>query len=196
MRKLLLLSLKGIMSIAILGVGYALWSDTVEIHGSVATGNVDVALVLGAIVEDEDSETLGGEATTADTGLPGDDLDNTDEWMDVGQCDAFLDGNGAMAISLTNVYPSFDCWISFDVISLGTIPVHVDLPQFINAGAGPISPPDGVDVDQCYADQVQLHEGEQESCTIHIHYTNDTIPEQGTTVQFWIQIVAKQYKEP
>ena len=102
MRKLLFLALAGMMSIAVLGVGYALWSDTLEIHGSVATGNVDVALQLEAVIEDEDTETLGSEAGSLDTGAPGDDLDNTEEWKDVAQCGAVLLPDGSINVAPPN----------------------------------------------------------------------------------------------
>ena len=152
MKKFLVLAMVSIVALATLGVGYALWFEVLSIDGTVSTGTVIVELSGPDIY---DVEALG---------------------KDVGKCvNVPTQDPTAIQISVTDAYPSYECYVTFDVHSLGTIPVHVQQP-FPDAGN-----PGWVALQDCYVDGAgtpiqgvpQLHEGEAAYCTIFIHFDND-----------------------
>jgi hypothetical protein len=102
MKKILMLALVAVIALSALGVGYAMWSDTLYINGTVSTGNLDVQLSGPFVIEDEDLEAGGTDSI---------DRDSTIENKDVGMCDAWLAAqstgesagpNDVLVISYTN----------------------------------------------------------------------------------------------
>jgi predicted ribosomally synthesized peptide with SipW-like signal peptide len=73
MRKVGLIALALVLALGSLGVGYAMWSDTVTINGSVTTGNVDLDIVgvsstyIYKVVDDITNES--GEVVEAKGGI-------------------------------------------------------------------------------------------------------------------------------
>jgi hypothetical protein len=100
-----LLTIAVVLALALMGVAYALWSETLTISGSVATGEVDVAFQ---------------NASDNDNGIdPGYDKDVADCTVAVAP-----DGN-SMTITITNGYPSYTCTVSYEFLNDGSIPVKL-----------------------------------------------------------------------
>jgi hypothetical protein len=178
-----------VIMLALLGVGYALWSETLTIEGSVMTGEVDVELVPGdlrecvdtqtGLCEDEPPEKNWAECSIEEFGPDGDS--NADDGID------------RLVVTVNGMYPSWHCKVPFTVRNIGGVPVHVKLPV----------PTDDIpewvatDFDGCYVDSVQLHRFETTStCTIDIHFTNDQAPpENSGPYTFGWTILAHQWNE-
>ena len=149
MKKVALLSLALVLALGSLGIGYAMWSDTVTISGSVATGRVSVGFICPW--------------TQLDTEVPSPPY-TLDEGADVGDFDwnaqqegpgnpfvtppipAFYDdpiekeknvgwtvincGAGPpikeVTLEFKNVYPCYFNHLSFGIKNHGTIPVRLD----------------------------------------------------------------------
>jgi hypothetical protein len=182
-----------VIALAVLGVGYALWSETLTISGTVSTGEVDVEFSMHDPEECvdvngvEECPVRGEKADAADcmAVFSGPDNDSNDD-----------DGPDLLTVTVTGMYPSYHCKVSFDVTSTGNVPVHVwqpvptgDIPEWI-----------ATDFEECYEDGVQLHQGEGENstgyCTIDIHFTNaDEVPENSGPITFGWEILATQWNE-
>jgi hypothetical protein len=114
-----------------------------------------------------------------------------DHGKDVGTCEASLDtATDSINITVGNAYPSYTCRVTFDVHNVGTIPVHVNSPV---PDAG--NPP-WVGLENCYVDDVQLHNGEKALCDIVVHFTNQNQVDQGAQgISFGYSILAHQFNE-
>jgi hypothetical protein len=138
-----------VVALASLGVGYGLWSQTLFIRGEVTTGTVSAEMSLEWVEEN-------------------------DHGKDVGTCEAFLldrdETNNTLGIVITNGYPSYECWVGFDVHNTGSIPIHVHLPEVTFTPVAP-APAGGVTmrVENCYPDHVQLHTSERAFCELWFH---------------------------
>jgi hypothetical protein len=94
------------VALAAIGVASALWYDELYVDGVVTTGYVDVEPSLLYIEEN-------------------------DHGKDVATCDAFLYDWGWM-IEIRNGYPSYECLIGIDIHNVGTIPVHIYHPMWMD----------------------------------------------------------------
>ncbi len=157
-----------IVALALVGVGSALWFKVLFIEGTVATGNVDAELSLFDVFEPEEK--------------------------DVGICDAALAStvqeNDTLLIFIQNAYPSYECWLTFDVHNTGSIPIHVEQPEFDLTGL------EGVvefDVVECYEQDVQLHDDELALCTLRVHLLQEA--QQNAQYTFSGTIFVHQFNE-
>ena len=175
-----------LIALGMSGVGYACWSQTIFIEGSVETGEVCVGWLD---VDCYDDEYLG---------------------KDVAWCDCWLEGvkgehNGdniyeTLVIELNNVYPSYEAWIEVDIANGGTIPVNL-----VSFDIHPIDDPDNLvkhvywyiyDWDWPYCPQI-------DPCNIvtayiHIHileYVDDQLCPQDATATFEGELVFNQWNE-
>ena len=197
------------LALATVGVGYGLWSKVLTIDGTVLTGEVNAELSIEEIDE-------GDASLVSDNGI---DEDNEIEEKDVADCRAFLRsdsppdldnlGPQLMEIVLTNAYPSFSCFVNFNVENTGTIPIRVDQPvlsefdddaltvEFLTGNVG---------TEGCYFDEVsgtadpgtldahpQLHPDEMTFCTIWVHVEQDA--EQDEEYSFTAEILVHQWNE-
>jgi hypothetical protein len=179
-----------VVMLALLGVGYAFWSETLTIEGTVYTGEVDVEFSTYDPVECVDTQA----------GLCQDEPEEKDaattctvEWVGPDNDSNSDNGYDQLLVTVNGMYPSYHCKVSFDVTSTGTVPVHVKLPE-------PTSDvPEWVatDFETCYADSIQLHQGEStDPCMIDIHFTNDQAPpEDSGPYTFGWTILAHQWNE-
>jgi len=154
-----------LVALATMGVAYGLWAKTLYINGTVNTGNVD-AEFSGPVFWDEEAK-------------------------DVGTCEAWLSAtnqaNDTLNILITNGYPSYWCFVAFDVHNTGSIPIHVHQPELA-------APPEvTVLVDGCYAQDTQLHYSEQAWCQLKIHVEQGAA--QGASYTFGGTIFVHQYNE-
>jgi predicted ribosomally synthesized peptide with SipW-like signal peptide len=162
-----------VIMLALLGVGYALWSDTLVIEGQVQTGEVDMAF---------------SPCETDDDGIEDDGIDPGGK--DVASCECALStgsieddsdhGNDQLDITIAGGYPSYSCNVTYDMTNIGTVPVHLySVTALYDVYA--------LDVEQdCWVGEesvgigYQLHPGDSVDCDIDLHVRqeaaeNDTL---------------------
>ena len=145
------LALMLLLTLAAIGLGFALWSKVLTIGGVVHTGDVD-AIFVSVFTDDDDfvDNPLKDKQDTGDCpisvgpdsvlGFPVKDLEDgqtscdpaatgRDEKLhydkDVARCDATVrptDLENA-EVQITNGYPGYHCTAWFDVVNNGTIPI-------------------------------------------------------------------------
>jgi len=100
--------------LASMGIGYAMWDKTLDIEGTVNTGNVNMENLSAA------SDDIGTD--------PGKD-------KDVGSTTVVIDpGAQSITITVTNGYPCYHNYVHFTAHTNGTIPVKL---HAINVTAPP-----------------------------------------------------------
>ena len=215
MKKLMILTMVAIMSLGLLGVGYALWSETLHINGTVSTGNVGVELSGPVIIE------WG----------PGEALKPT-----IANCAGVLSADGnSITVTVTNAYPSYECYVIFDVHGVGNVPAHVHQPEKMSGPswvrlvtfacttpvppatpvctptynpADPTNPdpalwtptatdltPPANSIPNCYPAESQLHASNRVWCAIYIHFKDSDNVAQNATINFSADILAHQFNE-
>ncbi len=103
-----LLALFLVLSLAAMGVGYALWSETLTINGTVNTGEVDV--IFSPVSTDD----------------PPGAKDPPGYEKDVAVCEAGLsEDEKSMTVDIDTGYPSYECTVTYDITNTGTIPVKI-----------------------------------------------------------------------
>ena len=177
--RLMVLSIVAVIALSTLGVGYAMWSETLHVGGTVTTGTFDVKLYLNnqSVVE-----LVSGVLESS-----------TPEAKDVADCSAQLGpGLNSLDIQVTDAFPSYTCAVTFRVYSNGTIPAHVHQPVPVAGN------PAWVTLANCYQQDVQLHnDGGYVPCTIVIHFDNDDVPqsEVSQSIPFSFDVKAHQFNE-
>jgi len=170
-----------VIALAAMGLVYGLWSETLTIYGDVHTGDVDVGLSLESV--EEKVQINGGQI-----------VDEPSEKADAANCFASLgdtdpsNGSEQLIIKVEGAYPSWHCYVTFNVESLGSVPVHIHQPE-------PDIGLDWVDFINCYEDETQLHQGEEAYCTILIHFTNEDGVSENGHYEFNYTIFAHQWNE-
>ncbi|GIV64176.1 MAG: hypothetical protein KatS3mg045_1515 [Bellilinea sp.] len=185
MNKRLPLGLLAILLIVLLagvGVAYGLWSETLTIDGTVNTGEVNVK--FGTVQIEEGVAVNGDEPESEPPGKEG-----------AANCSYKITDRNTdsetLEITATGAYPSWHCFVTFDVKSTGTVPVHIYQPEVAsNTGLA------WVEIKDCYENDTQLHKNESASCTILIHFTNDDGVTENNNYTFLYQIEARQWNEP
>lgn len=118
MRKKWFVTLALVLSLALVGLGLAWWTDTLTIAGSVETGEVDV-LFTGAFTDDD--------------GVVNDPLIDPDDPLDpptydknVAMKEAVISEDGkTLTCVITNGYPSYAPTTYFTITNTGTVPVKI-----------------------------------------------------------------------
>jgi predicted ribosomally synthesized peptide with SipW-like signal peptide len=88
------------MALAVLGVGYAWWSEQLVSTTTIQTGSIQVILDEITIVEDDD--------------------------LDVGSCSSKISSDGKIITVLVgNSYPSYSCRITFKLTNTGSVPARL-----------------------------------------------------------------------
>jgi hypothetical protein len=123
MKKIGLLSLALVLALGSLGIGYAHWSETLQIKGTIATGDIDPKFSeaesndgTGELDPQERgswcvgaTNTWTGERYTKDTGLTDTDIPSAQDHRQV-------------TITCTNAYPSYWASVVFKIVNEGTVP--------------------------------------------------------------------------
>lgn len=199
-----------LLALATVGVGYGLWSKVLTIQGTVRTGEVNAELSIEEVDE-------GDAGLVADNGI---DQDNEIEGKDIADCQASLvatvppdldnAGPQLMKITINNAYPSFSCFVNFNVENTGTIPIKVDQPHIVSAPDPSILTvaflTGNVGTEGCYFDEVngtadpstleahpQLEPDEMTFCTIWVHLEQQA--QQGETYYFTAEVLVHQWNE-
>lgn len=185
------------LALSTVGVGYGLWAKTLNIVGTVHTGKVDAALSVEEVDQlfDFNDRCPNGQYSI------GIDCDQdgflNDDWeveeKDIAECVAFLDKDNPakMYVEITEGYPSFNCFVRYDVTNTGTIPIKIHSPVYTNPHPDEIHfngwPP------ICYTNDTQLEEGEKAYCNLHIHVEQPAA--MNTTYTVGIEIFGHQWNE-
>jgi predicted ribosomally synthesized peptide with SipW-like signal peptide len=180
-----------VIALAAVGVGYALWSETLTITGSVQTGEVDVEFSNQGVEECID---INGVLTCPEPDEKANAANCTVEWLgSEGYATELDNGANLLQVTVSGMYPSYHCRVGFDVTSTGNVPVHVWLPE----PAGDIPAWVATNFEDCYPNGKQLHQGESTGkCTVDIHFSNDIAPEENSgPYTFGWTILATQFNE-
>lgn len=144
MKKIGILALVLIFALGSLGIGYAHWSKSLFIVGTVDTGSLDAILSVG---------------DSWDTEIEGKDFSSIECHLDP------MDSQ-RLIVTVTNAYPSIDYYQEFDVTNTGTIPLHVastDVSSGLPCGTVEITD----------LTSAQIHPGESAWGIIHVHLCQD-----------------------
>lgn len=111
-KKTALVCIVAVLALALMGFGFAKWSDTVTIGADVATGNVDVNIVAGDVNDEGSDPNIE----------PG---DNT-EGKDVASIECVNVDNKKIKVTIGNAYPWYQPGFKFKINGVGTVPVKVE----------------------------------------------------------------------
>lgn len=165
MKKIGLICLALVLALGSMGVGYALWSDSLYLEGTIETGEVDTAIV--SVASDDAGIDPGYNKDVASTVV------------------AIVDSKTA-TVTITDGYPSYSNYIHFSTDILGTVPVRL---QAINID----NPNQCITVDAWDGIGEQRHPGERADNTMYIHI--EQCAEQGATYTFTVEFFYVQYNE-
>lgn len=195
------LTLVLIVVLATAGVAYGLWSQTLIINGTVYTGTVDAT--IQAVEVDQMSSVdqsaafndicpTGGYSIGQDCdGVGGLNDDMEVENKDIAECTATQVDPYTLSVTITNGYPSFNCFVKYGVTNTGSIPIHIYHPDYFGIDYAALHvngwPP------QCYTDLTQLHPQETAYCNLHIHVEQPA--KQGSEYTFQVKVFARQWNE-
>lgn len=126
MKKTTLICIMTLMALAVMGVGFAMWSDSVSISASAETGELHFGYVSGS---DMNRDPQGNPDSTCDLGLR--NARQAPEGKDVGYTATALtaiNGDGVLDTLTVNVFNAYPCYyndVSWYVENSGTIPVII-----------------------------------------------------------------------
>lgn len=188
-----------ILSLFMAGLAYGLWSDTLLLSGTVATGEV----------EWEYSSTSCLDTTGFDFHCRDGFVGTPDFWMgvkDVGSTTVAITDSHTVTVILTNVYPCYFTSVSVYAVNTGTIPLIIDSVDIngVTLLRDYPTPVVGLDLGGDSRDDVeiwwgngfgvQLHTGDRSpEMSFWIHVLQDA--PQGAALTFTISLTAVQYNE-
>jgi len=141
MKRVGLISLVLVLALGALGVGYAAWTDTLTITGTVATGEVDWEFGTCSLLDENEPIDPGGDYPpigepdyTCDDGFPWNGAQNAYYWKldkNVAWGEQLItdneDGtNHLLEVTLHNAYPCYFNSLSFYPRNTGTIPIKIN----------------------------------------------------------------------
>jgi len=204
MKKFGLLCLALVLALGVLGVGYAMWTDTVTISGTVSTNTVTIGFTEFTCQEMYEELPWGsgifhpGEVEGKEVASCTCDMNTRVEDQATG-----LAGYKVGTVTVSNGYPCYWCFVTFVVKNLGTTPVIIQEWQ-------PVDPSgaltwDGVDTMRDATGAAilkfrtvnlvgdQLHQGEENKAEIDVHIEQPAAMD--ATYYFDIVITAVQWNE-
>lgn len=161
MKRIGLLCLVLVLALAVMGAGYAMWDKTLEIDGTVNTGQVNAVFTT---------------AECDDVGIdPGHD-------KDVGSCSVTGAGTQRLTIIVDNGYPCYECTVDFTVDNTGTVPVKVQSLSAPGAPAAVTVSWTGLDV----GDQIEPDEDEPGDIHIHVEQIADELAQYTFSAEIYL----------
>jgi len=155
-----------VLALATLGIGYAMWDKTLDIVGTVDTGEVDAEFTTATCAEDPEAED-----------------------KDVGSCSVDGAGTQMLTITVDNGYPCYGCTVDYTITNTGTIPVKVQSMDITNPNT------DAVTVrwtpDLAVGDQIEP--GGSAAGDIYIHVLQDAA--ELASYSFSAEILLVQWNE-
>lgn len=165
MKKLLLICLALVLAVGTMGVGYALWSDSLYIQGTIETGEIDFCIASVA------SDDVG-----LDPGYQKDVASTTVEILDCHHA----------RVTVNNAYPCYENYVHFTVQFLGTVPVHLE--EIRVTSSDPC-----IEVEAWDGLGEQRHPGERADNTLWFHVLQ--CADQNATYTFDVEFYYVQYNE-
>jgi len=169
MKKIVMICLALVLATGAMGVGYALWSDSLYIDGTINTGEVNVSLL--SVADDDSSHEFNWD--------PG-------YTKDVAATQATIIDSNHATVTVTNAYPSYQNFVHFTTLVEGTVPVRL---QDIII----VSPDPCIEVDAWDSWGEQRHPGSRADNTLWFHVLQ--CAEQGATYTFTVEFYYVQYNE-
>ena len=140
MKRIGLLTLSLVLALGTLGVGYAAWTDTVYIEGTVETGVLCVEFGTAEIRDPDEPDNPGGDYPTDDPDYTCNDgfvqradglrfwlSDKNVGWGEVERVfDVERDCYKTLLVTLHNAYPSYFNEVTFYPENCGTLPWRID----------------------------------------------------------------------
>ena len=143
--KLAVVPLALLLVASVLGVSYAMWSDTIRMNFATNTGEVNVEFSRAYVSDSENVTGIGYNDFNGTVSnypdvddfidgvavVPGDldwvELDKDYAWGTAELLDTDGDGDyDTVEVTLFNTYPFYMTWLSVEVHNIGTIPVIFD----------------------------------------------------------------------
>ena len=168
MKKIGILILALVLAMGSLGVGYALWSDSLYIDGTINTGELDTCIV--SIASDDVGPDLGDDKIGKDVGS-----------TTVGIIDCHTAN-----ITVTGAYPCYENYVHFTTEIRGTVPVILEAINIVNDNPC-------IEVDAWNGVGEQRHPGERADNTIWFHVLQ--CADQNATYTFTVEFFYVQYNE-
>jgi len=158
MKKVGLLILALVVALGALGAGYAAWSESLTVTGTVTAGNLDVDFAVAS-----NDPTGTNDPKTGSWNTNSIEWNSTDRWgYDAASTDVTLNPtsdenadavtSNTLTITVTDVYPGYKSSVALAVTNNGTIPVKV------STGTITDTTPDGVRITgdiTAFADVIQ-----------------------------------------
>lgn len=104
MKKIGLICLALVLALGALGIGYAQWTETLLIDGTVNTGSVSAELSVGACSDNEVSPYTEVSSIS---------------------CKLKVDDPKTLVVTVLNAYPSITYTCLFDITNTGTVPLKI-----------------------------------------------------------------------
>lgn len=174
MKKLALICLALVISLGGLGVGYAMWSDTVTISGPVTTGTADVC-----VKDVSSNEAIPGNAD------PQCLIGDNSEGKDVAYVSYEIIDCDEVRFTVHNAYPYYSVISHFTVCNQGTIPVRWQQPMLTDY--------DPTVMTLSAWDGSQLEPGDCNDFTFQVCFLQPA--QQNATYSFTIQVKYVQWNE-
>lgn len=165
-----------LLSLSMVGVAQALWSETLYVNGTVNTGNLDAVLSCGPQVHDTEPTE-----------------------KDVSSITGSVDGY-TLTVTIENAYPCIDYYLPINIFNSGSIPwimsVNIDRETLPGLTTLAILPADyftvGFNIPQIM-EGTQLEPMDFASGFLHVHLDNDA--SENAQYTFTITIVVMQWNE-
>ena len=125
------------------GVGYALWSESLWVDVWVETGDIDL-----------DLEVFGFGAD--------------DDYKEISTIDAWVDGD-YLYIEIYDAYPCVWYWVHFDVQAMGSVPTHM---KFIGGPPADFPGTSYLEMRADFVEPYQMHYGDTECVMFWVHFDN------------------------
>ncbi len=212
MKKILVLSIILLISLALLGLGYGRWTEMLNINGTVNTGEVDWEFISCSVLDKYAPPPYYPTTTPDYNAYDGFDppvyfeVDKNVGWGAYELIDTDEDGDKDTAnVNLNNVYPSYFNEVNLRAKNNGTVPIIIDRVLIngheIRKEPTPVIKLDlngdsKYDVEIWWTDGfgTQIHPGDYSpTMTFWFHVLQDA-PE-GASLNFKIQVEAVQWNE-
>jgi hypothetical protein len=116
-KKTMIICLVAVLALAMMGFGFAKWSDSVKFEGSVETGNI------GVNIQGNGTNDQGADPQK----FPG----NNKEGKDVASCDLTTTcDEKTVKLKINNAYPWYAPQFSFRINGTGTVPVKLETVKY------------------------------------------------------------------
>ncbi len=87
---------------ALMGLGYAAWQDSLNIEGTVGTGNIDVAFTDCRLLTESDRSVTSATTKVSCT-------------------------SKCLYIDIKDAYPGYNVWLEYEIVNNGSIPVKYEI---------------------------------------------------------------------